>query len=442
MLKVGSIGFLVLVLLIPLAMTRSLIDDRIAVGNTAKADIQRAWGGSQVIAGPILVVPYTATSVHPYGDRREESGELHFLPAELDIDVGLDPEVRYRGIHEVAVYTATAELTGRFDLPDTSGMGVDDAVFDWRAAYFLFGVSDARAIRNAPALRIDDQAYPFEAGAQHIPGFPPMIVARANLLAAQLLDVPLEFAIQLDAAGTDAFSILPLGGTTTAAISSGWASPSFGGKHLPEVREIDDNGFHASWRISSLGRNLPSRWTTLPADNQAFIHSVFGVSLYTPVDFYHLTDRATKYAVLIVGLTFVAYFLFELLARLRLHPLQYLLIGLANTLFYLLLLSLAEHLGFAWAYFMSAVGATSLIVAYSASILKSRKRASLVGAMLAVLYLFLYLTLNAETYALLAGSIGLWITLALIMYVTRNIDWYGTGRDAGDTSQQGLFDRR
>ena len=442
MLKVGSIGFLVLVLLIPLAMTRGLIDDRIAVSDTAKADIQRAWGGSQIIAGPILVVPYTVTTVHPYGDRKDESGELHFLPEQVDIDVELDPEVRYRGIHEVAVYTAAAAVTGRFAARDTSGMGIDDAVFDWQAAYFLFGVSDARAIRNTPAIRIDGRAFPFEAGAKHIPGFPPMIVARADLALDPLIDVPLAFAVDLDVAGTDALSILPLGGTTSASIGSSWPSPSFGGKHLPEVREVSDNGFQASWRISSLGRNLPSRWTELPAGNQAFMHSVFGVSLYTPVHFYQLTDRATKYAILIIGLTFVAYFLFEVLARLRLHPLQYLLIGLANTLFYLLLLSLAEHLGFGVAYFLSATGSTSLIIAYSASILKSRAKASLVGVMLAVLYLFLYLTLNAETYALLAGSIGLWITLALIMYLTRNIDWYGPVRDDGERAQQGLFEHR
>ena len=440
LLKVGGIGFLILVLLIPLAMTRGLIDDRISVGETAQADIQRAWGGSQVIAGPVLVVPYVLTRVDPYGDRTESGGELHFLPERLDLEMDLAPEIRYRGVHEVPVYTARTRIGGRFSAPDTSGLGIDGAAFDWTRAWFALVVSDARAIRNAPVLQMGQLEFAFEAGGSHIDGFPPQVIAQADLSEDGLLNAPLDFIIDVDFAGTNAVSMLPLGATTSVSMTSTWAAPSFSGSHLPEVREVNEQGFHASWRISNFGRSLPSRWTEMRVEQYELLQTGFGVELYQPVSLYQLTERATKYAVLIIGLTFVAYFLFEVLAGLRLHPLQYLLIGFANTLFYLLLLSLAEHLGFGTAYLLSAVGATSLIVGYSASILGNRKRALMIGAMLAVLYLFLYLTLNAETYAMLAGSIGLWTTLALIMYLTRNIDWYGNVQQEGDRSQQGLFD--
>ena len=441
LLKVGSIGFLILILLIPLAMTRGLIEDRISVGATAQADIQRAWGGSQVIAGPILVVPYTLTRVEPYGDRKESSGELHFLPEQLTVEMDLVPEVRYRGVHEVPVYTATTAIRGRFAAPDTEGLGIDDAVFDWARAYFSLVVSDARAIRNAPLIRTGQSEYGFESGGSHVDGFPPQVIAHADLSDRAVDGGAIDFGINVEFAGTNAVSVLPLGSTTSVSMTSTWSAPSFSGSHLPEIREISESGFHASWRISNFGRSLPSRWTTMRVGQHELFSTAFGVELYQPVSLYQLTERATKYAVLIIGLTFVAYFLFEVLAGLRLHPLQYLLIGFANTLFYLLLLSLAEHLGFGVAYLLSAIGATSLIVGYSGSILGNRKRTLMIGAMLAALYLFLYLTLNAETYAMLAGSIGLWITLGLIMYLTRNIDWYGTGRVDRDSAQKGLFDR-
>ena len=441
LLKAGSIGFLILVLLIPLAMTRGLIDDRIAVGEVAQADIQRAWGGSQVIAGPILVVPYSTVRVEPYGDRQVSGGELHFLPEQLDLDMTLVPEVRYRGVHEVPVYTAMTSIRGQFPAPDTSGLGIDDAVFDWSRAYFSLIVSDARAIRNAPVVRVAGSDFGFGPGGSHVDGFPPQVIAYADLSGDNIANGPITFHIDVDFAGTNAVSILPLGDTTSASMTSTWTAPSFSGNHLPETREINEQGFQASWRISSFGRRLPSRWTEQRVEEYALLHTAFGVELYQPVSLYQRTERATKYAVLIIGLTFVAYFLFEVLARLRLHPLQYLLIGLANTLFYLLLLSLAEHLGFGSAYLLSAVASTSMIVTYSASILGNKLRALMVGVVLACLYLFLYFTLNAEIYAMLAGSSGLWITLAAIMYLTRHIDWYGGGQDDNDQSQRGLFDR-
>ena len=216
-------------------------------------------------------------------------------------------------------------------------------------------------------------------------------------------------------------------------MTSNWPSPSFLGNHLPRTREISDSGFTAAWQIASLGRELPSQWTDRSPPSSSAHNAAFGVSFYMPVSLYQLTLRATKYAILFIGLSFVAYFLFEVLCSLRLHPLQYLLVGFANAMFYLLLLSLAEHVGFGWAYFASAAASVGLVAGYSAAILGGRRRGLVIAAVLAALYAFLYMTLKAETYALLAGAAGLWISLAAVMYMTRRIDWYaqsGAARDA------------
>jgi inner membrane protein len=228
---------------------------------------------------------------------------------------------------------------------------------------------------------------------------------------------------------------LPLADSTSVSIHSTWDSPSFIGGHLPETRDVRADGFDATWRISNLGRDLPSRWTSESYQYQQAERSSFGVGLFVPVGMYQLADRATKYAVLIIGLTFVGYFLFEVISRLHLHPLQYLLVGFANTLFYLLLLSFSEHIGFGWAYLVSSVASTMLIGGYSGSILGSRRRAVVIVGMLAGLYGFLYLTLNAENYALLAGSLGLWVILGLVMYLTRGIDWHNWGNDGNNDEE-------
>lgn len=213
-------------------------------------------------------------------------------------------------------------------------------------------------------------------------------------------------------------------------MSANWGAPSFIGRQLPSSREIRDESFEASWHSTRLGRKLPAAWTSAQDPQYFAAENAFGARFIEAVGRYQVIERSTKYAVLIVGLTFVAYFLMEVVARLRLHPLQYLLVGLANTLFYLLLLSLSEHLGFAVAYSVSAGASTALIAGYSSAILISRSRAILMVAVLTALYAFLYMTLKAESFALLAGSIGLWIALAAVMYLTRGIDWYADDDNA------------
>ena len=441
LLKVVGIGVMILVMLIPMSMTRGVIQDRQVVNLAAQVDIMNAWGQQQLIGSPILVVPYQIERKGSYSEHTVDESEVFILPQQFVGDVEMIPEVRYRGLHEVPVYTANSVMSGEFSAPNMLGLGIDHAQFDWSRAYFALPISDPRAIRNAPAISINGKEARFEAGGNKVAGLPPQVVA----LAGELLDDATRngtftFSIDLDLGGTKSLKFLPLGDTTDVSVRSTWQSPTFTGDHLPETRKISDEGFTASWRVASLGRTLPSRWADDRLPNAAQNLSGFGVSLFVPIGIYQMTDRATKYAVLFIGLTFVTFFLFEVLVRLRLHPLQYLLVGFANTLFFLLLLSLSEHTGFGLAYFMSALASTGLVALYSSSILKSWRRASLVTAMLSGLYGFLYLTLRAESLAVLAGTVGLWFSLGVVMYLTRHIDWYNWGSlDDSGPNQQELF---
>jgi inner membrane protein len=237
----------------------------------------------------------------------------------------------------------------------------------------------------------------------------------------------IAFSVELDFNGTDSLAFVPLGDRTEATVSSTWRDPSFSGTQLPRTHEISGEGFTASWEVSEFARPAPSAWIDGTVDESLLAGSAFGVDLYMGVGLYEQSLRAARYAVLFVGLSFVSYFLFETLGRLRLHPLQYLLVGFANVLFYLLLLSLAEHVGFGIAYMLGTLASSSLIVGYSRTVLASDRRALLMAALLFALYGYLYLVLRAETFAMLAGALGLWVILGSVMYLTRKIDWYRGG---------------
>ncbi len=430
--KVLTIGFLILVLLIPLGMIKGTIADRDQVSLAAKQDIQRTWGKSQLIAGPVLVVPYDIVHIDDRGERTISKSQLYFLPNELDIDAVIDSEVRYRGIHKVPVYSTLTTLSGTIDWPAVDDAGIDATNVHWASASIAVGISDARAIAESPNLQLNNQTVPFVPGGQQIVGLPPLILAPIGKLIGDDFPETLAFSIKLRIKGSDALHFLPLGDTTTANMRSEWLSPSFTGSYLPDTRDVNDAGFTANWNISSIGRALPSSWSARSRSAELASGSAFGVDLYMPISVYRLTLRATSYGILFVGLTFVVYFLFETVAGLRLHPLQYLMVGLANVLFYLLLVSFAEHIGFGLAYLLSSTASSALTVGYSLSILGGRARGMVMAGILVVLYSFLYLTLNAETYALLAGSLGLWVTLAMIMYLTRRIDWFA--KTAGDNN--------
>jgi len=429
-LKAFAIGILILVLLIPVSMIKGVVRDRIHVHNEARTDITQSWGGEQIISGPILVLPYRVEHRNTYGNVVVETDHAYILPSRLDVDIEVDPEVRARGIHEVPIYSANVHLSGTFSSPQLENLKPSANDIQWQKAFVALSVSDARAIAHAPLIDIAGSMSRFKPGGERILAdtTPPIVAAIEASLDSYRDGDELRFEMDLQLNGADALQVSALGDSTRVKMSSTWPSPSFIGNYLPENREVSDAGFSADWRISNLGRPLPSQWDDRNTSVTGATQSAFGVAFYQPVDLYQLSLRATKYAVLFIGMTFIAYFLFEVMLRLQLHPLQYLLVGFANALFYLLLLSLSEHVGFGWAYLGSALASTALVAGYSATILVRRSRGLLMAAALVALYGFLYMMLQAETYALLAGAAGLWVTLAAIMYLTRKIDWYNQGR--------------
>lgn len=431
--KALVIGGLILVLLIPVSMIKGVVQDRNIVHDDARRDIMRSWGGAQVIVGPVMVIPYTLNHVSPNGNSVVEENKAYVLPTALKFSTDVNPEVRYRGLHKVPIYRASLAIAGEFSRPDLKALGLEKADLDWDNASVAMTVADARAIAQTPVITFGDAATTFAAGGvAMVENMPPPIVAPVGaVFAAVGAGQPASFAVNLELKGADSLQLAPLGGSTTVEMTSDWASPSFIGNYLPETREVSDSGFTAAWQISSLGRALPSQWTGRSGVH-ATTDSAFGVNFYMPISLYQLTLRASKYAVLFIGLTFVAYFLFEIITGLRLHPLQYLLVGFANALFYLLLISLAEHIGFGRAYLASAAASTTLITAYSTAVLGRRLRGLFMALILGGLYSFLYMTLKAESYALLGGAMGLWVTLAVIMYLTRRIDWYSQTKTAAD----------
>jgi len=444
--KVVFIGVLVLILLIPLGMIEGLVSERQSLYVLARDDIARAWGQAQTVGGPILVVPFTYTRYvtddkFVNAERRAMTikDELYLLPQRLEIRGNAAAEERRRGIYKVPVYTARLSATGQFP-PVTLDVGeYPDLAVQWEQAVIALPITDARYVREPIVLASGNGTTAFEAGGARVPGFGPLLVAPYAALGLGPITAPQAFSFELVLGGTGALKFLPLGDETHVVVASGWPSPSFVGAFLPSERTVDTSGFTAEWRVLDLGRGYPSSWKRTggaPGDVEL---SAFGAELITPVGIHEAAMRATKYGVLILGFTFAAYFLFELFAALRLHALQYLLIGLANCVFYLLLLALAEHIGFAPAYIASAVASTALITSYSGAVLRSVRRAAPIGALLTALYGYLYVTLKAEDYALLFGALGVFTVLAAFMYLTRHIDWFdvtfGRKTDEGSNVQ-------
>ena len=437
--KVLFIGVLVLALLIPMRMIEGLILERMQRYEAARAGIADVSGAQQTIGGPILVLPYEFTHTRG-GQSLRVSDELYLLPEALELAGDVQVSELRRGIYRVPVYEAVVRVTGRFPNPMIDA-DLEELELLWSQAHFALPLSEPRAIREPVRINVGEGAAQFEPASQRVPGFGQQLVARFADLGAPALDSVQTFSVELRLRGTGTLRFLPLGDTTSVSLTSNWSSPSFTGAYLPDDREVTDTGFAASWRILALGRGYPGGFrqsNVIPPQSLAVSieQSAFGVSLIVPVGVHEASLRAAKYAVLLIGLSFGAYFLFEIFVGLRLHLLQYLLIGMANCVFYLLLLALAEHVGFGWAYVSSAVASTVLIGAYSAAVLGSLGRALPIAALLAAMYGYLYVTLRAEDYALLFGALGVFAALAAFMFMTRRVDWhrvtFGHDRRLGD----------
>lgn len=435
--KLGAIALLILLLLIPLSMIGGLVSERQYQRAEVLQDIARSSSYRQQLTGPILVLPYTKVwqewKTHEktgerYMEEQQYRGRLYFLPERFVLNGTVSTEERARGIYKALLYRSDNQISGAFKLPARLGLGDELGLYRFDQPFLSVGISDIRGISNDLQLRFNGATMGFEPGSGdeyfgagvHAP------LPAVDSQGEQLL----EFAFDLKLQGTEQLSITPVGRDSRVELSSDWPHPSFVGEYLPSSREVSATGFSALWQTSFFATNLEEALHDCVAKDSCggLTSRNFGVSFVDPVDQYLKTERAIKYALLFIGLTFAVFFLFEVLKRMAVHPVQYALVGMSLALFYLLLLSLSEHLSFATAYGISALACVALIGFYVSHVLHSAVRGGAFGLLLAALYGLLFALLSAEDYALLMGSILVFGVLTGVMVLTRKLDWYGVGK--------------
>ncbi|WP_193100142.1 cell envelope integrity protein CreD [Burkholderia sp. Z1] len=429
-------AFLALLILIPLHMVQSIVQERAAYRESALQSIWASYAGPQTVTGPVLVVHYTeVTRVRdetPAGGAtktslRSETKRLLVFPKTLKVDGTLKVETRYRGIHKALVYGLDSRLTGTLALPDLKKLPQADGhvSFAVDSTYVAIGIGDIRGLKSQPDLRIGGKRFDVEQGTR-LDSLRQGV--HANLDLAALADANagavVPFSIDLPLAGAESVAFAPVADQNDFSLTSTWPHPSFGGAFLPGERTIDARGFTSNWHVTSF--NTKAREQVATGDGQGAIEMA-SVSVIEPVNVYLQAERATKYGALFVMLTFASFFMYELVKRLRIHPIQYTLVGLSLALFFLLLLSLSEHIAFGYAYLAASSACIGLLGFYLSFVLQSVKRGATFAALLALLYAALYGLLLSEDNALMLGSLLLFAILAGIMTLTRRVDWYSLG---------------
>ena len=421
--KGAVIAVIVLLLLIPLQMLRKVVSERAVLREQAYARVAEGWGGDITLGGPMLIVP-TERTIQNDNDLRVVRCDMYLLPATLDIDatVDLEPEPRYIGIYAVPVYLTNVRLTGQFDFAALQASSARPGVtYLWEQSRLRLPLSRVRSLREVRTASFAGAALkPGPAG----PGAYGGVEAPVDLTPLAQ-GQPAHFDFHIVVAGSRELSILPLGGRTSVQLASNWPHPSFKGAFLPAEHSISPEGFDARWQVLELNRPYAQIWKEGEVSEAMLLASAFGVGLYQTVDAYQRGERAIKYALVFIALTFLTFFAWEQVTRIRLHPLQYLLVGLALSMFYLLLIALSEHIAFALAYVIAAVALVLLIAIYVAGALASRTRGLAAGAAMIAVYGVLYVLVLSEDYALLLGAIVLFVALAAVMLVTRKVNWYG-----------------
>ncbi|MBW8889977.1 MAG: cell envelope integrity protein CreD [Fibrobacteres bacterium] len=420
--KMAFIAILIGLLLIPVGMVESLIREREYNGTSAEQEVAGKWGGSQQVTGPILTVPYRVFTQREKGKTDTSIEYAHFLPEDLSVTGSLEPEIRHRGIYDVALFRANLHLTGHFARPDFSGWRVAPENILWDAAFVTLAVPDVRSLAGEVPLSWNGKT------AQCLPdnfvGSPVSAGLHAPVNMAPQASgkevYPFEMSVALNGSGSMQF--LPMGKETRVSLASPWKTPSFSGAFLPRENRVDAQGFTANWATFHLSRSFPQSWRGSEITEANWDRYAFGVDLKLPVDRYQKTNRCAKYAVLFIVLTFLIFFMNETFDRRRIHPLQYVLVGCALCLFYLLLLALTEQVPFGYAYAIATAGIVGMITAYGAAVLSTRKRAYALGGMLACLYAYLYSLLQMEDFSLLMGALGLFAILGGVMYLTRKLN--------------------
>jgi len=447
-LKLGIIFFLILGLMLPQSFMLDLVNKRQAWRQQAYQSIGQSWPGKQTIAGPVLAIPYhfTYNVKEKMIDKDQQATEifkevtahdvLYIIPKQLNIVSKLESSLRYRGIYGIPVYTSKIDVKGEFStrsLVDLAARHKDYKIY-WEKPQLSVLVSDQRGIATPPKLSWNGVKMTFQPGSV-LPGTEEgMHINVPDISPDQEATIP--FAFDMELSGMRSINFALLSENTEVQLAANWPHPSFVGELLPEMRDVSDQGFTAQWRASSFSYNVTHALDQCrKGECLSLLQHIVGSELIQPVDAYQKSERSIKYAELFIVLTFAALILFELLKKVRIHPIQYTLVGMALLVFYLLLTSLSEHLQFLHAYGVAAFSCTALLTCYFGAILHSNKLGLTLGTGLAVLYGSLYVILQAEESSLLMGSILLFVVLAALMLTTRHFDWYALTGQGGESSE-------
>ncbi len=433
--KMVVIAVLMLLLMIPLTMIENVVHERSGYRHQARNSIAESWTGQQKLLGPLLVVPYYEYLDEKVWNKEQKKYEtkvrryerkIYLTPERLEIKTAVTTDQRSRGIYSIPVYTSEMSVSGRFTrqrIAETAAQS--EGRIKWLKPHLSVVVSDVRGVVEPPLLIWEGKNVEFRPGAE-LGSLKTGMHAPLDKLDAA--NTPIEFAFNFKLRGMETLQFSPVGKYTDITMTADWPHPSFIGRYLPDERTIDENHFDAHWSVSSFSSSIPQRVSDCEQGNcHELWNNGFGVTLFNSVDIYQQSERSVKYAMLFVTLGFVVFFLFEIMKGLRLHPMQYLLMGLGLSVFYLLLVSLSEHIAFGLAYLTAAVASTTVIGLYLSGVLRSIRHSMAFSGTLLLLYAMLFSILRSEDNSLLMGALLIFAVLSLVMLITRRLDWYAIG---------------
>lgn len=434
--KIATIFFIGLVLLIPTSMIENLISERESTQKEAINEVSSKWANEQTISGPFISIPFIKY-VKEFSKKDSTSKiiqikeYIHILPSDLKISGKINPEQRNRGIYEIVVYNSKINIKGKFNNLNLSEFDIPEKDIQFDKAHLSLGINDLRGIEKQIDLNWNLKKFSFN------PGVISNDIVKSGINS--IIEIKpkdssnYDFSFDLDLKGSQLLYFTPVGKVTDVSISSTWKNPSFNGSFLPDARNISEKGFTANWNVLHLNRNYPQSWI---GSKYAIDDSSFGIDLILPVDNYQKTYRSIRYAILFIGFTFLVFFFIEVLNKKFIHPIQYILVGISLIVFYTLLLSISEHLQFDVAFVIAAISTLLLIAGYIKAILKSNQLTYLISAILFILYTFIFIIIQLQDFALLIGSIGIFVILGLVMYFSRKIDWYNLNLKENEIKNQ------
>lgn len=419
---------MITLLLIPLGIIGKVINERNWTRESAENELLESYGGALILTSPVLVIPYTIKVIDDDKKVIIEERNVYILPSELEINGKINPVLKKRGIYEFLLYNSDIEMEGVIEEPDFSKLFDNINRVLWDKAFIAYEISNMKGYTGRPELLIDNVEYNLEKGTYKT------FIYSGGLSVPVKIDKDfdsLSFKLKTTIQGGRSLGFIPLGSETSVNLASKWDSPSFYGSSLPKIHNIvEDEGFDSKWYINSFSRDFLYIMDEEDVINSNFSASVFGVKLLFPVDLYLMAERCVKYGVLFLIIPFITFFLMEIFSKKRVHLFHYMFVGITSILFFLLLLSFGEHFSFNTSYIVGVTMVSALITYYACYFLKSIKQGLLLFPIMLLTYVFMYIMINSEDYALLMGSLGLFTIVGGIMVVTRNIDWYSFGRQS------------